>query len=105
MMDEKLPEDREIVKLGEIFTLKNGQRPKFSEKGKFPIYGANGIMGFCDSFLVDNDFIIIFGRVGASGEVHLGKGKIWVSDNAIYIPKTTKKKKFIRCLCFIILNL
>lgn len=75
------------VKLREVFILKNGERPSFSNKGKFPVYGANGIMGQTEKFLVNNDFTLIFGRVGASGEVHLAKGKIWVSDNAIYTER------------------
>jgi type I restriction enzyme S subunit len=80
----RIPKDWEVVKLERIFSFKNGQRPKLLEAGKIPVYGANGIMGYTDEFLVDNDFTIVVGRVGASGEVHLGQGKIWISDNAIY---------------------
>jgi restriction endonuclease S subunit len=80
----RIPRDWEVVKLERIFSFKNGQRPKLLEAGKIPVYGANGIMGYTDEFLVDNDFTIVVGRVGASGEVHLGQGKIWISDNAIY---------------------
>jgi type I restriction enzyme S subunit len=80
----RIPRDWEVVKLERIFSFKNGQRPKLLEAGKIPVYGANGIMGYTDEFLVDNDFTIVVGRVGASGEVHLGQGEIWISDNAIY---------------------
>jgi type I restriction enzyme S subunit len=80
----RAPEDWELSKLGEILTLSNGERPTILEKGAIPVYGANGIMGYTSEPLAENDFSIIFGRVGASGEVHLAKGKIWVSDNAIY---------------------
>jgi predicted nucleic acid-binding protein len=80
----RIPRDWEVVKLERIFSFKNGQRPKLLEAGKIPVYGANGIMGYTDEFLVDNDFTIVVGRVGASGEVHLAQGEIWVSDNAIY---------------------
>jgi restriction endonuclease S subunit/predicted nucleic acid-binding protein len=80
----RIPEDWEVVKLGTLLDLRNGERPKIREGASIPVYGANGIMGYTDNFLVDNDFTIIIGRVGASGEIHLGKGKIWVSDNAIF---------------------
>jgi len=80
----RIPRDWKVVKLERIFSFKNGQRPKLLEAGKIPVYGANGIMGYTNEFLVDNDFTIVVGRVGASGEVHLGQGEIWVSDNAIY---------------------
>jgi type I restriction enzyme S subunit len=82
--ETEIGKEWEVVRLGKILNLKNGQRPKTSETGKIPIYGANGIMGYTNEFLVDNDFTIIIGRVGASGEIHLGQGKIWISDNAIY---------------------
>jgi len=88
----KIPEDWEIVRLGIILTLKNGQRPKILENEYIPVFGANGIMGYTSELLVDNDFTIVIGRVGASGEVHLGKGKIWVSDNAIYSENYDKLK-------------
>jgi len=88
----KIPEDWEIAKLGNILKLKNGERPKISENGEIPIYGANGVMGHTTDFLVDNDFTIIIGRVGASGEIHIGRGKIWVSDNAIYSESYKKEE-------------
>ncbi len=80
----EIPKDWDVVRLGDILTLKNGERPQLVEDGKYPVYGANGIMGYSNKYLVSNDFTVIIGRVGASGEVHLGKGKIWISDNAIY---------------------
>jgi type I restriction enzyme S subunit len=80
----KLPEGWEVVRLGEVVVLRNGERPVFTDTGAIPIYGANGIMGRTKSFLLDKDFTIIIGRVGASGEIHLAQGKIWISDNAIY---------------------
>ncbi|MDL1957130.1 MAG: restriction endonuclease subunit S [Candidatus Desulfofervidus auxilii] len=80
------------VKLGEVLELKNGERPKINDYGIIPVYGANGIMGKTNDFLVDNDFTIIVGRVGASGEIHLAKGKVWISDNAIYSQSYKSKK-------------
>jgi len=90
----KIPEDWETVKLEELLNLRNGQRPKISETGHFPIFGANGIMGYTDEFLTENDFTLIFGRVGASGEMHLGEGKIWVSDNAIFSQSYNKNRVY-----------
>jgi len=88
----KAPEDWQFSKLGEILTLSNGERPTILENGTIPVYGANGIMGYTSKPLAENDFSIIIGRVGASGEVHLGKGKIWISDNAIYSKSYDRKR-------------
>ena len=98
----KIPEDWNVIKLGAILNLKNGERPKISKTGKIPIYGANGVMGFTTEFLIDNDFTIIIGRVGASGEVHLGQGKIWVSDNAIYSENYNKHKTYLPFIYYLL---
>ncbi|MEM3896913.1 MAG: restriction endonuclease subunit S [Archaeoglobaceae archaeon] len=88
----RIPKDWGIVKLGNLLELRNGERPKIIENGEIPVYGANGIMGYTSKFLAANDFTLVIGRVGASGEIHLGQGKIWVSDNAIYSESYDKSK-------------
>lgn len=98
----KIPENWRAVKLDKILNLRNGGRPIFLEDGPFPIYGANGIMGYTNDFLVDNDFTIIFGRVGASGEIHLAKGKVWISDNAIYSENYDKHKVYLPFLFYLL---
>ncbi len=90
----RVPEDWDVVELGKIIKLKNGKRPVFDDNGMFPVYGANGIMGYSNNYIIDSDFILIIGRVGASGEVNLSSGKIWVSDNAIYSENYDKTKTF-----------
>ena len=98
----KIPKEWEVVKLGTILNLKNGERPKISEIRNIPVYGANGIMGYTTKFLADNDFTIVIGRVGASGEIHLGKGKIWISDNAIYSENYNKLKAYLPFLFYLL---
>ena len=90
----EIPEDWRVVRLGEVIILKNGARPITMENGRYPLYGANGIMGYTSKYLIDQDFTIIIGRVGASGEIHLASGKIWISDNAIYSEKYDVKKVY-----------
>jgi len=98
----KIPKEWEVVKLGDILILKNGERPKLSEKGSFFVYGANGIMGLSNNYIVDSDYTIIIGRVGASGEVHLGGGKIWVSDNAIYSESYNKSNTYLPFIFYLL---
>jgi len=100
----KIPKEWDVVKLGEALTLSNGQRPRFSKTGDIPVYGANGIMGFTDSFTVNNDYTIIIGRVGASGEVHLAEGKLWISDNAIYSETYNEDKIFPTFLHYLLIH-
>jgi type I restriction enzyme S subunit len=98
----KIPKGWKIVKLKEILILRNGKRPTLSEEGWIPVYGANGIMGYTTDFLIDNDYTIVIGRVGASGEVHLAQGKIWVSDNTLYSEKYDSSKVFMPFLYYLL---
>jgi len=97
----KIPKEWEIKKLGEFLHLENGKRPNIVVNGKFPIYGANGIMGYTDAYMVDDDIVII-GRVGAAGEVHLAKGKIWLSDNAIYGINKNRTKIYLDFIYYVL---
>ena len=98
----RIPREWTVVRLKDVLTLKNGERPQLSKTGSIPVYGANGIMGYTEKYLVDNDFTIIIGRVGASGEVHLGTGKIWISDNAIYSDKYDKSHVYLPFLYYLL---
>ena len=71
----------------DFFKLSNG---KFVPENKrfdngVPAYGGNGISWYTDEILYHNDTIVV-GRVGfQSGNVHLAKGPLWITDNAMYI--------------------
>ncbi|MBW2739811.1 MAG: restriction endonuclease subunit S [Deltaproteobacteria bacterium] len=82
-------------KLGEVINFGNGKsRP--NTEGTIPIYGGNGILGYCDRFNSKDETIII-GRVGAyCGSVYYEKKPIWVSDNALSAkPKEGNNTKFL----------
>ena len=80
------------------FSKKTGQQCFKFSSGKFldkndrvfegyPAYGGNGIAWKSRNYLIDNPTIII-GRVGAyCGNVRTTHGKVWISDNAIYIKE------------------
>jgi len=81
--------------LGDIIKFGNGkERPK--TVGIIPIFGGNGILGYCDKSNY-NDETIIIGRVGAyCGSVFYQNNSIWISDNALSAkPKTNFNTKFL----------
>ncbi len=84
-----------------LFKLSNGKalpNNKRFDKG-VPAYGGNGISWYTDEILCDYDTIIV-GRVGfQSGNVHLVKAPLWVTDNAMYISYINSRKCDIRYLC------
>ncbi len=62
----------------------NGKAGTVNESGAYPVYGSNGIIGYCEEPLFEN--AIIIGRVGAyCGAVQYCKGKFWASDNTIVV--------------------
>jgi type I restriction enzyme S subunit len=78
----RIPEEWEVVRLGEVVYFKNGKSPIFSEEGTYPVYGSNGLIGFSKTYQFEGEHLII-GRVGASGEVRMVSGKFFASDNCL----------------------
>jgi len=76
------------VTLKNVAVLKNGKKTMKKQSGKYELFGANGMIGYSDDFLLDKNSIIL-GRVGANcGSVKYSDKPIWISDNTIgVIPK------------------
>lgn len=80
--ENDLPEGWKYGKLKDLMKFGAGKtRP---EPGiSYPIYGGNGVLGYCDYH--NNENTIIIGRVGAyCGTVYYEQEKCWISDNALY---------------------
>jgi type I restriction enzyme, S subunit len=87
--------DWKEYKLGEVIQFGNGkERPR--TEGDIPVFGGNGILGYCNQSNYKDETIII-GRVGAyCGSVFYQNRPIWVSDNALAVkPKGNFKIKFL----------
>jgi len=90
-MSEGMPEGWEVKKLGSFLKLTSGkskpqkQQSKYNCKNQIPVFGGNGITGYCEIPLLTNKTIII-GRVGEyCGCIHSSSDLVWVTDNALYI--------------------
>jgi len=74
-------------RLGEVCEFGSGkfiQKEKVKNKGAYPVYGANGIIGFTEEKLFDKEMIVI-GRVGSCGVVNKTLGPAWITDNTIIL--------------------
>lgn len=84
-----------------LFKISNGRavpNDRRFETG-IPAYGGNGISWYTDDVLYKNDTIVI-GRVGfQSGNVHLVKGPVWITDNAMYISELYNDNLSLIFLC------
>ena len=82
-------------KLKDVIIFGNGKaRPKAD--GEIPVYGGNGILGYCNQFNYKDETIIL-GRVGAyCGSVFYTNKPVWISDNALSAkPKERNSTKFL----------
>ncbi len=59
--------------------------------GNFPVYGSNGIVGFHDNYVVEDQTIIV-GRKGSCGDLHLTEKSCYPIDTTFFV---TLKEKFI----------
>jgi type I restriction enzyme S subunit len=85
----EIPKDWEILRIGDIATIKSGKRPDtIKEFGVYQVWGANGLMGYTDnnSFVATEESLIT-GRVGSLGNIfYIEKdSKVWFSDNVLVI--------------------
>ena len=55
------------------------------ETGDYPVYGGNGIRGYCDQYSHDGEYVVV-GRQGAlCGNVRLIQGRNYLSEHAIAV--------------------
>lgn len=80
-LEIEIPKWWRYGELQELITFKNG-KTKPNSKGKYPVYGGNGIIEYINDFNAEN--VIAIGRVGAyCGSLYRVLGNCWISDNAI----------------------
>lgn len=54
-----------------------------SDNGDYPVFGGNGLRGYCSSYTHDGAYVLI-GRQGAlCGNINYAKGKFWASEHAV----------------------
>lgn len=86
-----IPKGWTIGVLEELASIKGGKQlpaHRRSMSGEFPVFGANGIMGYCNE-CTHEGFVIAFGRVGAyCGSIHWALRGAWINNNAsAVVPK------------------
>lgn len=74
----------------ELFTLKQGKYlpkdamvEKSTESNPVPVYGANGVIGYCSSVMYRKSVPLVSCRGAKCGVVHFTRAPSWVSNNSI----------------------
>lgn len=90
-----VPEDWEVKKIKFVGTICSGDsisNNEIMDEGNYEVYGGNGLCGYAEKYNVSDDKIII-GRVGAlCGNIHISKGKRFITDNALIFSITDGTK-------------
>ncbi|KAF0159822.1 MAG: Uncharacterized protein FD159_320 [Syntrophaceae bacterium] len=87
-----IPEHWEVKKLGEVCGIIYGKGlpVKALKPSGYPVFGANGIIGFNDKYLFEEPQVLISCRGAASGKVNLSPQKCYVTNNSLVLD--IKKK-------------
>jgi type I restriction enzyme S subunit len=86
-----MPSEWKESKWGDLASLEYGKalRTYQEVRGKYPVYGTNGLIGWHDRPLCNRDGVII-GRKGAYRGVHYSSSPFFVIDTAFYLKSKIK---------------
>ena len=76
-----------VYPVGSLLEFKYGKGMKASERlneGPVPVFGSNGIVGYCETPLTEAPSIIV-GRKGSAGALNLCNGLSWTTDVAYFV--------------------
>ena len=85
--NKNIPPHWQIKKLGEVSDIAYGKGLPVKElkSSGFPVFGANGIIGFNDSYLFEKPKVLISCRGAASGKINMSPPKCYVTNNSLVI--------------------
>jgi len=101
----KIPVDWEVTFLGKIAYLEYGASlpERKRNKGRVPVYGSSGIVGYHSEELIDGPGIII-GRKGTVGAINWVDKNFYPIDTTFYISKN-QSKEYLKWLFYLLSNL
>lgn len=82
-----MPSGWGVSSIGQVLDFQYGKGKKKSERleqGPVPVFGSNGVVGFSDEHLTEQDAIIV-GRKGSAGALNLCVGPSWTTDVAYFV--------------------
>ena len=74
------------------------------KKGGYPVYGANGIIGFYDKYNHETDQILVTCRGSSCGTINFSKGKCWITGNAMVVCLDKVENKSNKTFFYYLLN-
>ena len=90
----QLPKDWKWVKLGEVCGIVYGKGllTKNLKEDGFPVFGANGIIGFIDKYLYEEPMVLISCRGAYSGKINFSPPKSYITNNSLVLDVRNKSE-------------
>ena len=83
-------EDWIEVELGEVFNITYGKglpTSKLTKEG-FPVFGANGIIGYYTEYKYEEKQVLISCRGAASGKINISPEKCFITNNSLIVESS-----------------
>ncbi len=74
-----------LSEIAKVYQPETITQSKFNENGKFPVFGANGLIGHYNFYNHENAQICITCRGATCGNVNLSLPKSWITGNSMVI--------------------
>ena len=89
----EVPENWQVSRIKFCGRIQSGDgisNENIKDSGEYEVFGGNGLMGYSDLYNIEEDRIII-GRVGAlCGNIHISRGRRFISDNSLIFAPNNK---------------
>ena len=94
----------EISAVARLYQPKTISSKLLVENGKYPVYGANGIIGKYDDFNHEKEEFLITCRGATCGNVHITKPFSWINGNAMVVQPFNRSFLSLEYLKFVFSN-
>ena len=91
-------------RLGQLVTIRYGKMlptKEFSESG-FPVFGANGIIGYHTRYLYETEQVLISCRGAYSGKLNLSPPKCYITNNSLVLEMPERSRVEKRFLLYVL---
>ena len=91
-------------RLGQLVTIRYGKMlptKEFSESG-FPVFGANGIIGYHTQYLYEAEQVLISCRGAHSGKLNLSPPKCYITNNSLVLEMPERSRVEKRFLFYVL---
>jgi len=92
--ENKLPKHWKVKKLGELCGIVYGKGlpVKQLKPTGFPVFGANGIIGFNDKYMYEEPQVLISCRGAYSGKINFSPAKCYITNNSLILDIRKKEE-------------